>query len=89
MGNIYPRSLLTATAIVSWRRPKQEPHPPHDEWTRTAEIWIKHDGGMNSKRVSLDLGSNDGTVRAIVVRISLSILVSSSVFKAGDGGKIH
>ena len=36
----------------------------------TAEIWIRHDGSMKSKRVSLDLFSGNGLVRAIVVRLS-------------------
>jgi hypothetical protein len=39
----------------------------------TAEVWIRHDGSlsMNSKRVPWELGSNSGSVRAIVVRFSL------------------
>ena len=36
----------------------------------TTEIWIRRDGSMKSKRVSLDLFSDNGLVRAIVVRLS-------------------
>lgn len=37
----------------------------------TADIWIRHNGSPVSKRVSLDLFSGNGFVRAIVVRLSL------------------
>ena len=40
----------------------------------TAEIWTRHDGSTKPKRVSLDLSSGNGNVRAIVVRLLLSIL---------------
>ncbi len=36
----------------------------------TAEIWVRHDGSTKSKRVSLDLSSGNGIVRATVVRFS-------------------
>ena len=36
-----------------------------------AEIWIRHDRNANSKRVSLDMYSGNGAVRAIVVRHTL------------------
>ena len=39
----------------------------------TAEIWIKHDRSTKSKRVSLDLYSGNGMVRAIVVRLYSSV----------------
>ncbi|KAF8475272.1 hypothetical protein DFH94DRAFT_760339 [Russula ochroleuca] len=38
----------------------------------TAEIWIKHDRSTKSKRVSLDMYSRNGAVRAIVVRHTLN-----------------
>lgn len=38
----------------------------------TAEIWVRPDDRMNSKRVSLDLFSGNGFVRAIIVRFSRS-----------------
>jgi hypothetical protein len=47
----------------------------------TAEIWTRHDGSTKSKRVSLDLSSGNGNVRAIVVRLLLSILASFPGFK--------
>lgn len=37
----------------------------------TAEIWIRHDGSTESKRVSMDLSTDNGAVRATVVRRSL------------------
>jgi hypothetical protein len=36
-----------------------------------AEVWVKRDKSTESKRVSLDLFSGNGLVRAIVVRFSL------------------
>ena len=36
----------------------------------SAEIWIRHDGRTKPKRVSMDLYSGNGFVRAIVVRLS-------------------
>lgn len=41
----------------------------------TVEIWIVHNGKGKSKRVSLDLCSDDGFVHAIVVRFLPSPLV--------------
>ena len=37
----------------------------------TAEIWIRHNESTESNRVSLDLRSDNGPVRAIVVCLSL------------------
>ena len=40
-----------------------------------AEIWIKHDRGTRSKRISLDMSSGaGGSVRAIVVCLSILIV---------------
>ena len=51
----------------------------------TAEIWTRQNGSVESNRVSLDLCSGNGPVRAIVARLSLSILASSLV----EMGFIH
>ena len=37
----------------------------------TTEIWIRHDGSTESKRVSMALSADSGAVRATVVRNSL------------------
>jgi hypothetical protein len=50
-----------------------------------AEIWIRHKGSPKSKRVSLDLCSSEGPMRAIVVRLSLSILASALILKGETG----